>query len=89
MNLDENRLAVAFGTVTALLWVICSASVALMPGAMMAMTGHMFHASMEGISWTLTWPGFLLGLVAWVVWAAVAGWLIGWCYNRLGRSGTT
>ncbi len=89
MSLDANRLAISFGTTSAVLWIICSVLVALMPGAMMTMTGHMFHASMEGISWTLTWPRFLLGLVAWVVWAAVAGWLIGRCYNRLGRSGTT
>ena len=89
MNLDEKRLALAFGLVTALLWIVCGAMVALMPGAMMALTGHMFHTSMEGISWSLTWGGFLIGLVAWVVHAAVVGWLIGWCYNRLGRSGVS
>ena len=88
MNLDANRLAISFGLTTAVLWVICSALVALVPGAMMGMTGHMFHATMAGISWTLTWAGFLIGLVAWVVSAVVAGWLIGWFYNRLGRSGT-
>ena len=67
MSLDANRLAISFGITTAVLWIICSALVAIMPGAMMAMTGHMFHATMEGISWTLTWAGFLIGLVAWVV----------------------
>ena len=86
MSLDANRLAMSFGITSAILWIICSALVALTPGAMIGMTGHMFHASMEGISWTLTWAGFLIGLVAWVVWAAVTGWLIGWFYNRLGRS---
>ena len=88
MSLDANRLAMSVGIATAVLWIVCSASVALMPGVMMGITGHMFHASMEGISWTLTWAGFLIGLVAWVVSAVVAGWLIGWFYNRLGRSGT-
>ena len=89
MSLDANRLAMSFGITSAILWIICSALVALTPGAMMAMTGHMFHATMEGISWTLTWAGFLIGLVAWVVCAAVAGWLVGWSYSRFGRSGTS
>ena len=83
MTLDASRLAMAFGFATALLWIICSALVALMPGPTMAMTGHMFHGNMEGFSWTLTWPGFLIGLVSWVISAAAAGWLIGWSYNRL------
>ena len=82
MNLDAKSLAMSFGCVTAALWVACSLLVALMPGPMMSMTAHMFHSDMADSSWALTWPGFFLGLVAWAVWAAVAGWLVAWTYNR-------
>ena len=83
MKLDANRLAVSFGITTAVLWVICSTAVALLPGSMMTMTGHMLHANVAGFSWTMTWIGFVIGLVSWTIWASLAGWLIGWCYNRL------
>lgn len=86
MNLDAKSLAMSFGSVTAVLWATCSVLVALMPGPMMSITAHMFHSDMGGFSWTLTWTGFFIGLVSWTVWAAVAGWLIGWAYNRFASS---
>lgn len=82
MNLDAKSLAMSFGSVTVVIWSACSLLVALMPGPMISMSAHMFHSDMAGFSWTLTWAGFFIGLVAWTVWAAVAGWLIGWTYNR-------
>ncbi len=83
MNLNAKSLAMSFASVTAVLWVACSLLVALLPGLMMSMTAHMLHSDMTGFSWTLTWTGFFMGLVAWTLWAAVAGWLIAWAYNRL------
>lgn len=87
MKLDAGRLAMALGGTTALLWTICSALVALLSGPMITMTGHMLHLDATAFAWTLTWPGFLIGLVSWTVCAAVAGWLIGWIYNATGGSG--
>jgi hypothetical protein len=89
MNLDANRLALAVGGATAILWTICSALVALFSGAMMTMTGHMLHMNSANFAWTLTFPGFLVGLISWVVSAAAAGWLIGWIYNASAGSKTT
>ena len=83
MKLDANKLALSFGGAAIVLWVICSALVALLAGPMMSMTGHMLHANMEGLSWTLTLAGFFVGLISWTVWAGLAGWLVGWLYNRL------
>jgi len=87
MKLDEKKLALSFGGTTAVLWIVCSALVALMPGPMGTLTGHMLHGNMEGFDWTLTWTGFFVGLVTWVLWIAASGWLIGWFYNCCGRSG--
>lgn len=87
MKLDAGRLAIAFGGTTAILWVICSALVALFGGGMMTMSGHMLHMDPATFAWTLTFPGFLIGLVSWTASAAAAGWLIGRIYNASGGSG--
>ncbi len=86
MKLDSGRLAIALGGTTAILWIVCSALVALFSGAMMTMSGHMLHMDATAFAWTLTLPGFLVGLVSWTICAAFAGWLIGWIYNTTGGS---
>ena len=83
MKLDANALALSFGGATAILWVLCSAFVAITPGPMMSMTGHMLHADSSGFAWSMTGAGFLVGLICWTSWAMVAGWLVGWLYTRL------
>jgi len=84
MKLDAGRLAIALGGTTAILWTLCSALVAIHAGGMMTLTGHMLHMDRTMFAWTLTIPGFLIGLVSWTIAAAVAGWLIGWIYNATG-----
>jgi hypothetical protein len=89
MVLDAKRLALACAMATAILWFICSASVVMMPALSLEVTGHLVHADLSGTSWSLTWGGFLIGLVTWTLTAAVSAWLIAWVYNRLGRSSTS
>lgn len=86
MNLDEKRLALSLGGATAVVWIICSALVALIPGPMGTLTGHMLHGNLENFGWTLTWAGFFIGLVTWALWAVAAGWLVARFYNRFGSS---
>jgi hypothetical protein len=78
----------AFGGTTAILWVICSALVALLPGVSLTMSGHMLHMDVSTYTWTLTLGGFLFGLIIWTICAAVAGWLIALIYNATGGSGS-
>jgi len=86
MKRDANRLALACGGAAAVFWVICYALVAVMPEPMMTMTSHMFHADLQGISWSLTGAGFFIGLISWTITAALAGWLVAWTYDLLGNS---
>lgn len=83
MKLDAKGLTLAVAIVTAVLWILCSASVWMAPGPTMRLTGHMVHADLSQFSWSLTWGGVLIGLVSWTVAAAVPGALIAWTYNRL------
>jgi hypothetical protein len=83
MKLNPNILGIASAVATAVLWIICSLLVALLPEFMTHMTAGMMHGDTASMAFTMTWTGFLWGLVAWVVCAGVTGWLIATIYNRL------
>ena len=83
MKLNPNMLGIASAVATAILWVICSLLVVLLPGLMAHMTAGMMHGDTVSMAFTMTWAGFLWGLIAWVVYAGVTGWLIATIYNRL------
>ncbi|WP_286829201.1 MULTISPECIES: DUF5676 family membrane protein [Kordiimonas] len=82
MKLNVTALANAAAATAAILWIVCSLFVVLLPGMMMSMTGHMVHLEMQAYSWVVTLYGFAFGLVIWVVLAWTTGWLFGTFYNR-------
>jgi hypothetical protein len=83
MKLNPIMFGIASAIATAMLWVVCSLLVVLLPEFMTHMTAGMMHDDTASMALTMTWPGFLWGLVAWVVCAGVAGWLLAMIYNRL------
>ena len=82
MKLNATAMANAAAATAAILWIVCSLFVVLLPGMMMSMTGHMVHLEMQAYSWVVTLYGFAFGLVIWVVLAWTTGWLFGTFYNR-------
>ncbi len=85
MKLDAVRIGFATAIVFAVVWVICSVLVVLAPGVMMEMGGHMLHADLGSLNWTLRWTGFFVGLAAWTVLSWVIAWAIAAVYNALLR----
>lgn len=83
MTSNPVKLGIASAIAFAILWIICSAIVYVSPGPMMEVSGHMIHADLSTLSWTLTWPGFIMGLVGWMVVAGVTSWLIALIYKLL------
>lgn len=83
MKLDPNKLGIATVIVFAGIWVICSALIMLIPNAMMQMSGHMLHADLGTLSWTINWAGFVIGLILWSVLSGLLVWAIAVVYNRL------
>jgi len=83
MKLNAAKLGAVSAIAFSILWVICSATVALSPDSAMAISGHMVHADFSNIGWTLSWTGFFLGLIAWAVVADVTVWMVAAVYNRL------
>ena len=83
MKLNPYNFAIAAAGAFAIIWILCSTAVYLLPGAMMTMTGHMMHSDLSTMGWTLTGSGFIVGLVAWVFCAWLTALLIAIIYNKL------
>jgi uncharacterized protein DUF5676 len=86
MKIDSISLGKSFAVVSALIWVICSLLVMVVPGPMMSMSGDMMHMDFTGMAWTMNLVGFFIGLVIWTALAFVTGWAIGHFYNRFSPS---
>ncbi len=88
MRIHSFNFALSAAITAAILWIICAVLVALSPAFMNSMTAGMMHGDTAHIGLILDWPGFLVGLIAWVVWSGVAGWLVAITYNQLSKSET-
>lgn len=83
MKLQANKFAAATAITFSILWIICSAFVALVPNPSMALTGTMVHADLSAMSWSLTWISFVVGLVGWAILGAITAWSITFIYAIL------
>ena len=83
MKLDAVKFGMAFAIASAILWIICSLFVWVLPSMMMEMSGHMVHGDLSQMGWSLSLTGVLIGLVTWSILAGITGWLIAYIYNRL------
>ena len=83
MKLSPINLGYAAAFSFAILWIICSLMVWLMPAMMLNMTGSMMHSDWSQMGWHLTFGGMLIGLIGWSIVAGISGWLIGVIYNKL------
>lgn len=81
MKLKPVALAVGAAVAFAIIWSLCSAFVVLAPGSADAIFAAMMHADMPMMRVTL--DGFLIGLVGWVLGAAVTALALALCYNAL------
>lgn len=82
MTLNTNKFAFSTAVVFSILWIICSAFVAVIPNPSMALTGIMVHADLSGMTWSLTWSSFIIGLAGWAIISGITAWLIAFFYNR-------
>lgn len=86
MKLNEMALANALGILTAVVYVVCAAMVAVAPDLFKAISASWFH----GIDIESLWIGaprgnFVLGIVSAVAASWAAGWLFAKIYNRLAK----
>lgn len=86
MKINTLAFGAALAIVAAVLWLLCSAFVAMVPGPMMNMSGHMLHTDLSSMGWTLNFGGVIVGLIAWTVFAFIFGSFAAWVYNLIVRS---
>ena len=87
MKNNTMKLANAFALAMAVLWVLCSAVIWLLPSFSWTVTGWWMHGmdlSAMG-SWNLTVGNFLLGGITAAVSAWVTGWVLGWSWQTVGN----
>ena len=83
MKLDAVKFGLAAACAVAIIWVLCSLLVALLPGMSMNMGGYMMHSDFSGMTWHMGFTGFFLGLILWTLTAGIFAWLMAFLYNRL------
>ncbi|MFT4977863.1 MAG: hypothetical protein ACI8S6_003770 [Myxococcota bacterium] len=77
------RLGNTSALTAAILWLLCSALVAVAPEQAMQATGPMIHTDLTGMSFELTLRGVFVGLLAWSASAWTAGAVFAVCSRLL------
>lgn len=83
MRLNVKAMAIAQGTVAGILFVLCRLVFTLAPESTLAAMKYLLHTDWSGVALPVTCGGFFLGLVVWMVFAALVGAAWASVYNRL------
>ena len=82
MRIDARAFGLAAGVMSAGLFVLCAAAVALAPEWTTRVASTLVHVDLSGLARTLTWSSFLAGLVCWTLGTALVFAAVGALYNR-------
>lgn len=87
MKLDKLVIANSLALATAILWVICTVIVVILPGFSLTVTSWWLHGLNTSVlgSWNLTLANFLLGGIVLVISAWVAGYIFGWAWEVVSK----
>ena len=83
MKINALNFALASAITAAVIWIICSLLVWMIPGTMMSMTTNMMHMEMGKGDWILSPIGVIWGLIAWSLFAGIFAWILATIYNLL------
>lgn len=87
MKLDKIVLANTFALVSAILWVVCSAVVWVLPQLSLLVTRWLVHGLNISVlgSWNLNLSNFLLGGITLIASMWVTGWVFGWAWEKMSK----
>ncbi len=83
MKINSLKFGLASAITAAVVWIICSLLVWMMPGAMMNMTTNLFHMEMGKAGFVLSPIGVVWGLIGWGLFAGIFAWILATIYNFL------
>jgi 2TM family of unknown function (DUF5676) len=90
MRLDARAFGTAAGMVAAALFTICALAVAVAPEGTTALASYLIHMDLSGMTRTMTFGGFIGGLVIWTLGTGVTFGAVAEIYNLLvARSAAT
>src|SRR4030095_12275252 len=83
MKLNVRAIAIAQGMVGGILFVLCRLVFILFPDTTLASSKYLFHTDWSSVAAPVTWGGFFLGLVLFMVfwalvgaaWASIYNWM--------------
>lgn len=83
MKLNVKAIAIAQGAVAGILFVLCRLVFTWAPNGTIVAMKYLFHTDWSSVAVPLTWGGLFVGLVLFVVFAALVGVVWASIYNRL------
>lgn len=85
MKIDKIRLANSFALSMAVLWILCSIVVWLLPELTLQITTWWMHGmNLSNMGdWNLTLSNFFWGGIMTVISSWVTGWVLGWSWETL------
>lgn len=84
MKLNVKAVVIAEAMVGAVLFILCRVAFVVAPNATLAALKYLTHIDWSPLTQpvTMTWVGFILGLIVFTVFIAIVGAAWAWIYNR-------
>jgi len=87
MRLDIRAVALAAGSITALVYALCTAFCVLVPeSTVVYVTTVFFHIDVSGLYRQITLATFIASLLGWSLGTAIVAGAMAWLYNWLVRT---
>lgn len=87
MKLNIKAVVIAETVIGAVLFILCRIPFVVAPNATLAALKYLTHIDWSPLTLpvTMTWAGFILGLIVFTIFIAIVGAAWVWIYNRFAR----
>ena len=88
MELNKRKFSLAAASTMGILYAVCATFVALWPDLslkLLGWTAHLVNVEKFAGDVTITFSGFLAGLVQIVIYTYFGAWIFAWLYNRFSK----
>jgi hypothetical protein len=84
MKLNIKAVVIAEAIIGAVLFILCRIAFVVAPNATLAALKYLTHIDWTPLTMpdTMTWGGFILGLIVFTIFIGVVGAAWAWLYNR-------
>ena len=84
MKLNLKAVVIAETMIGAVLFILCRVAFVVAPNATLAALKYLTHIDWSPLTMpvTMTWGGFILGLIVFTIFIAIVGAAWAWIYNR-------